>query len=69
MVSSELALHRYATGRESHVVTALTTLKSRLFWFGLAGFSLWIQTPSHLRRWVQVPWLPCVYLNPDRRRV
>lgn len=33
MVSSELALHRYATGRESHVVTALTTLKSRLFWF------------------------------------
>ncbi|CAN6470834.1 unnamed protein product [Victoria cruziana] len=31
MVSSQLALHRYATGRESRVVTALTLLKSHLF--------------------------------------
>ncbi|XP_024378142.1 proteasome subunit beta type-7-B isoform X2 [Physcomitrium patens] len=31
MVSSQLVLHRYATGRESRVVTALTMLKSHLF--------------------------------------
>jgi 20S proteasome subunit beta 2 len=31
MVSSQLELHRYATGRESRVVTALTMLKSHLF--------------------------------------
>jgi hypothetical protein len=31
MVSSQLALHRYATGRDSRVVTALTMLKSHLF--------------------------------------
>lgn len=31
MVSSQLELHRYATGRESRVVTALTLLKSHLF--------------------------------------
>ncbi|TVU17128.1 hypothetical protein EJB05_33143 [Eragrostis curvula] len=31
MVSSQLQLHRYATGRESRVVTALTLLKSHLF--------------------------------------
>ncbi|KAJ7557195.1 hypothetical protein O6H91_05G115800 [Diphasiastrum complanatum] len=31
MVSSQLELHRYATGRESRVVTALTILKSHLF--------------------------------------
>ena len=30
MVSSQLELHRYATGRESRVVTALTLLKSHL---------------------------------------
>eukprot|EP00884_Botryococcus_braunii_P010244 jgi/Botrbrau1/19220/Bobra.0077s0120.1 len=31
MVSSNLELHRYATGRESRVVTAMTLLKSHLF--------------------------------------
>eukprot|EP00252_Welwitschia_mirabilis_P013254 TRINITY_DN29213_c0_g1_i1.p1 TRINITY_DN29213_c0_g1~~TRINITY_DN29213_c0_g1_i1.p1 ORF type:complete len:273 (-),score=47.60 TRINITY_DN29213_c0_g1_i1:187-1005(-) len=31
MVSSQLELHRYATGRESRVITALTLLKSHLF--------------------------------------
>ncbi|KAG2708078.1 hypothetical protein I3843_05G159300 [Carya illinoinensis] len=31
MVSSQLQLHRYHTGRESRVVTALTLLKSHLF--------------------------------------
>ncbi|KAK3137327.1 hypothetical protein QOZ80_5BG0450850 [Eleusine coracana subsp. coracana] len=31
MVSSQLQLHRYATGRESRVVTALSLLKSHLF--------------------------------------
>ncbi|KAL3819506.1 hypothetical protein ACJIZ3_005411 [Penstemon smallii] len=31
MVSSQLELHRYHTGRESRVVTALTLLKSHLF--------------------------------------
>ncbi|CAK9176014.1 unnamed protein product [Ilex paraguariensis] len=31
MVSSQLQLHRYHTGRESRVVTALTMLKSHLF--------------------------------------
>lgn len=33
MVSSQLQLHRYATGRESRVVTALTLLKTHLFRF------------------------------------
>ncbi|XP_077245665.1 proteasome subunit beta type-7-B [Tasmannia lanceolata] len=31
MVSSQLQLHRYATGRESRVITALTLLKTHLF--------------------------------------
>lgn len=31
MISSQLQLHRYATGRESRVVTALTLLKTHLF--------------------------------------
>ena len=31
MISSNLDLHRYATGRESRVATALTLLKSHLF--------------------------------------
>ncbi|XP_059633650.1 proteasome subunit beta type-7-B-like [Cornus florida] len=31
MISSQLQLHRYHTGRESRVVTALTLLKSHLF--------------------------------------
>ncbi|KAK9827911.1 hypothetical protein WJX74_008720 [Apatococcus lobatus] len=31
MISSSLDLHRYATGRESRVVTAMTMLKSHLF--------------------------------------
>lgn len=31
MVSSQLKLHRYHTGRESRVVTALTLLKTHLF--------------------------------------
>jgi hypothetical protein len=31
MVSSQLELHRYATGRVSRVVTTLTLLKSHLF--------------------------------------
>eukprot|EP00494_Astrolonche_serrata_P002369 UN02375 len=31
MVSSQLQLHRYATSRESRVVTALTLLKTHLF--------------------------------------
>ncbi|KAK1293262.1 Proteasome subunit beta type-7-A [Acorus calamus] len=31
MISSQLLLHRYATGRESRVVTALTLLKTHLF--------------------------------------
>lgn len=31
MVSGQLALHRYSTGRDSRVVTALTLLKSHLF--------------------------------------
>lgn len=31
MISSNLELHRYATGRESRVVTAMTMLKSHLF--------------------------------------
>ncbi|KAK6922307.1 Proteasome, subunit alpha/beta [Dillenia turbinata] len=31
MVSSQLQLHRYHTGRESRVITALTLLKSHLF--------------------------------------
>jgi hypothetical protein len=31
MVSSQLQLHRYHTGRESRVVTALTLLKKHLF--------------------------------------
>uniref|UniRef100_A0A0D6R8E9 Proteasome subunit beta n=1 Tax=Araucaria cunninghamii TaxID=56994 RepID=A0A0D6R8E9_ARACU len=36
MVSSQLELHRYATGRESRVVSALTVLKSHLF--GYQGY-------------------------------
>lgn len=31
MVSSQLDLHRYATGRQSRVITAMTMLKSHLF--------------------------------------
>lgn len=31
MVSSSLELHRYATDRQTRVVTALTLLKSHLF--------------------------------------
>lgn len=31
MVSSQLELHRYATGRQSRVITAMTLLKSHLF--------------------------------------
>ena len=31
MISSQLELHRYGTGRESRVVTAMTLLKSHLF--------------------------------------
>eukprot|EP00897_Mesotaenium_endlicherianum_P005800 jgi/Mesen1/5248/ME000263S04356 len=31
MISSQLDLHRYATGRQSRVITALTLLKSHLF--------------------------------------
>ena len=31
MISSNLELHRYATGRKSRVVTAMTLLKSHLF--------------------------------------
>jgi len=31
MISSQLQMHRYATGRESRVVTSLTLLKSHLF--------------------------------------
>lgn len=31
MVSSALELHRFGTGRESRVITALTLLKSHLF--------------------------------------
>lgn len=31
MVSSQLQLHRYHTGRESRVITALTLLKKHLF--------------------------------------
>ena len=31
MVSSQLKLHQYATGRQSRVVTAMTLLKSHLF--------------------------------------
>jgi 20S proteasome subunit beta 2 len=31
MISSSLDLHRYATGRKSRVVTAMTMLKSHLF--------------------------------------
>lgn len=31
MISSQLELHRYATGRESRVITAMTLLKSHLF--------------------------------------
>jgi len=31
MVNSQLQLHRYHTGRESRVITALTLLKSHLF--------------------------------------
>ena len=31
MVSSQLELHRYATGRKSRVITALTMFKTHLF--------------------------------------
>jgi 20S proteasome subunit beta 2 len=31
MVSSQLELHRYATGRQSRIITAMTLLKSHLF--------------------------------------
>ena len=31
MISSALELHRYATGRQSRVITAMTLLKSHLF--------------------------------------
>lgn len=31
MVSSQLKLHRYATGRDSRVITSLTMLKQHLF--------------------------------------
>lgn len=31
MISSQLELHRYGTGRQSRVVTAMTLLKSHLF--------------------------------------
>lgn len=31
MVSSQLVLHRFATGRDSRVITAMTLLKSHLF--------------------------------------
>jgi 20S proteasome subunit beta 2 len=31
MVSSNLELHKYATGRQARVVTAMTLLKSHLF--------------------------------------
>lgn len=35
MISSALELHRYATGRQTRVVTAMTLLKSHLFrWLG-----------------------------------
>jgi len=31
MISSQLQLHRYALGRQTRVVTAMTLLKSHLF--------------------------------------
>ncbi len=31
MISSQLELHRYATGRQSRIITAMTLLKSHLF--------------------------------------
>ena len=31
MISSQLELHRYGTGRQSRIVTAMTLLKSHLF--------------------------------------
>ena len=31
MVSAQLELHRFGTGRQSRVVTAMTLLKSHLF--------------------------------------
>lgn len=40
MISSSLDLHRYATGRESRVVTAMTMLKSHLFRQGSVPFML-----------------------------
>uniref|UniRef100_A0A2P2LP89 Proteasome subunit beta type n=1 Tax=Rhizophora mucronata TaxID=61149 RepID=A0A2P2LP89_RHIMU len=38
MVSSQLQLHRYHTGRESRVITALTLLKKHLFKLSLFYF-------------------------------
>jgi hypothetical protein len=55
MVSSSLELHRYATGRASRVVTALTLLKSHLFKCSRALF------PScfpHTSPWPPPPFFP-----------
>ena len=37
MISSQLELHRYGTGRDSRVVTAMTLLKSHLFKCAVGG--------------------------------
>lgn len=50
MISSNLELHRYATGRESRVVTAMTLLKSHLFRQAAHAMSYLAQSfhrPSH----------------------
>lgn len=45
MVSSSLELHRYATDRQTRVVTALTLLKSHLFKCAYSNFLLLAPCP------------------------
>ena len=44
MISSNLELHRYATGRQSRVVTAMTLLKSHLFRY--VEIAIWLLSSS-----------------------
>jgi hypothetical protein len=60
MVSSQLQLHRYHTGRESRVVTALTLLKRHLFKLSfrtsvLSDLLRVLTTDSDYLKYVQLP--------------
>ncbi len=49
MVSGQLALHKYATGRQARVITAMTLFKQHLFKWVTVGWEgpLTISTASH----------------------